>query len=1128
MRRYGKTFFQRARLIRTGRVLMYARVFLLAVAGVVLAAAARAEAAPFDAVRMAGTFNDWATADDGYRLVEDDGRYVLKRFLGSGRHTFKFVFDGSWARHWGAGKDGRLEQPGRDIPFEVRASGVYEVWLDVGERRWGFAQGWPDAPLPVMDVRAADHRRVVLDGSRSIPSGGAAISTYRWEVVPATSGAAARPLDQDAAAAPVRRVEITRPGDFEIRLSVTDASGTAEAVRRARLGGGWRLRVKGDDGATEVTYLSPVEPGRWATVWRWGDARGMIEPAVAGPSATQGSEPDSTTDVAPPRDPAVRPLLIFEQDSGSVRFDDARWHAFTLDARKWRNDEDLRVERVSVIGDFNGWRPDATPLEVSFDGNRYQRFVLLPEGLYAYKLLINGCIAIEDPQANAALRSPDGHGGYNSGVRIGPDPAAIGPARPGAIIAAGVAHVPDSTAYVTPISDRFARVTVRTLAGDVESIEMLDGEGREMARLLPVESRGGFDYWSAQVSSDRPQLAYVFRLRDGDADRLLSPRGLLPAEGARDVPLFEAELRMTFETPEWAKRVVWYQIFPERFRNADPGNDPPRTVPWTHAWDKPYQPKRPASGDLDGWFEERGTFFQYIYDRRYGGDLRGIREQLPYLRRLGATGIYFNPIFLAESLHKYDASDLRHIDDFFGVRGSVEKLNGEGVDPATWQWSETDRLFLAFLEEAHAMGFKVILDGVFNHTGRAFWAFQDVLEHGAESQFADWFDIKSWEPFHYRAWDRDDGSLPRLKHDEALGLSEPVRQHLFAITRRWMDPDGDGDPSDGIDGWRLDVAADINANFWRDWRKLVKEINPDAYIVAELWEESKAWLDGKTFDAVMNYPFARAAQRFFINNKKASRPSAFDEELRRNLSWYPPQVNYVLQNLFDSHDTDRIASMAMNPDLEYDQANRLQDNGPNYDTSKPTPEAYRRVMLAVTFQMTFLGAPMVYYGDEVGMYGADDPSCRKPMLWSVLMPYDDPNERIEEAVFEHYRRMIAIRNSEPALQLGSFETLQTADRRRMYAYARVLGNDVIVVVLNNSNRRHRVDVPVPWSAQSTVLRLDEPSACAIMDPPADEPEARPTVRPIPGASTKVRIEDGTLKGAMLEPRSGAVFKVIQP
>jgi len=478
-------------------------------------------------------------------------------------------------------------------------------------------------------------------------------------------------------------------------------------------------------------------------------------------------------------------------------------------------------------------------------------------------------------------------------------------------------------------------------------------------------------------------------------------------------------------------------------------------------------------------------------------------------------------------MHKYDTADYRHIDDSFGVRDSREAIRGETTDPESWQWSESDRVFLDFLREAHRQGFRVILDGVFNHVGRGFWAFRDVLEKGRSSPYADWFEITSWEPFHYRAWDGDDGGLPRLRHDEAMGLCAPVRDHLFAITRRWMDPDGDGDPSDGIDGWRLDVAGDINAHFWKDWRELAKSINPDAFLVAELWTESRQWLDGSTFDAVMNYPFAERCVRFFVNRKKRIGPMRFDRQLREMLGWYDPEVNAVLQNLLGSHDTDRAASMFMNPDRVYNESNRIQDNGHEYNPARPTPECYRKLRLMVTFQMTFPGAPMIYYGDEAGMYGASDPSNRKPMLWEDLAPYDDPDERIEPELLEHTRRMIAIRNTFPALRRGSFETLVANDRSRIYAFVRSLGDPVgsgpVVVVLNNSDVRRRLDVRSPWPDGAPIVRLDDPASCEIVYPSADDPTLRPGVRPIAGHRTDWRIEGGRLRGPMLPPRTGAVF-----
>lgn len=839
-----------------------------------------------------------------------------------------------------------------------------------------------------------------------------------------------------------------------------------------------------------------------------------IRLAVGGANEVDGASVVRTWEVRPEELDARLPATEF------------RWSPSGSWAKK-----SLPIERVEVVGDFNGWRPGATPMYAVTPAGPYTVRVMLEDGLYQYKFLVNGVDFVEDPSADSRYRAPDRSGGFNSGLLVGPDAAQLGPAKPDAIADAAVQHDARRAKYFSPISDDVIRLGLRTLADDVQSIDVLtpedwpDGNAAGSLAAVPMQrgpGQHGFEMWSCQLTARQGGLKYAFRLRDGSATRTLDASGVHASPTVKRY--FEPDHSMSFRTPDWAKRVVWYQIFPERFRNGDPSNDPPSTVPWNHAWFKPYRP-RGGQG-----YTERGTFEEFIYDRRYGGDLQGVREKLGYLRSLGITAIYFNPVFQAQSLHKYDASDFRHIDDFFGVKGSLKDVRGETTDPATWQWSKTDLVFLEFLAEAHRMGFKVILDGVFNHVGREFWAFQDVLKHGKNSRYAGWFDIKSFKPFHYQAWDGDDGALPRLKHDDALGLAKEVREHLFAVTRRWMDPNGDGDPSDGIDGWRLDVASDINVNFWKDWRTLVKSINPDAYIVAELWQESREWLDGRSFDAVMNYPFARSCQRFFVNHAKRITATEFDRQLKEMQGWYAPQVNYVLQNLFDSHDTDRVASMFMNPDLEYDQANRLQDNGPNYNPAKPTADCYKRLKLLVTFQMTALGAPMVYYGDEVGMYGADDPSCRKPMLWDDLPPNDDPEERIEADVLEHYRWMIAIRHTCPALQLGTMETLRMDDEKGLYAFSRTLGSERVVVVLNNSDHRHRLDIAVPWSDGTHVIRLDDRKTCERVEPGLEQPAARPRIveRRIEGKpgtrhAGMPRVEGGHLRGLVLEPYTGAVF-----
>ncbi len=514
-----------------------------------------------------------------------------------------------------------------------------------------------------------------------------------------------------------------------------------------------------------------------------------------------------------------------------------------------------------------------------------------------------------------------------------------------------------------------------------------------------------------------------------------------------------------FATPDWAKNVVWYQIFPERFRNGTTANDPPRTLPWRWDWYKFAPGETPNAA---------GNFSSAWNQRRFGGDLQGLIEKLPYLRDLGVTALYLNPVFESGSNHGYDTVDYRHISRYFGVR---EELPKETLDPATWQWTASDKLFLEFVRQAHAQGLKVIMDGVFNHMGRQSFALQDVLTNGAKSAYADWFEVTDWgPPVRYKSWDGG-GAMPVFRKDAEKGFaSDSAKKYIFDITRRWMDPDGDGDPSDGVDGWRLDVAQDVPAAFWRQWRGLVKSINPDAYITGEVWETAPDALRGDQWDAAMNYPFVFRATRFFIDRKRKITASEFDRQLRELLATYPMPVNLVMQNLYDSHDTDRLVNMIANPDRDYDRCNRPHETCP-YDGRKPGPEAYRVLKLMATFQMTFLGAPMIYYGTEAGMFGADDPTDRKPMLWKDLQPYDNPQDFVMDDVLEHYRRVIAIRNTYPALRTGTYQAVLTDDANDILAFSRTLGQQSVVVVINNSRKDQSVEIPVPFPTATRLVDL---------------------------------------------------------
>ncbi len=551
--------------------------------------------------------------------------------------------------------------------------------------------------------------------------------------------------------------------------------------------------------------------------------------------------------------------------------------------------------------------------------------------------------------------------------------------------------------------------------------------------------------------------------------------------------------KVTEFVPQWAKHAVWYQIFPERFRNGDAASDPTKDdiagafpdepdLPWKiHPWTSDWYKRQPWE------ISEKRPFHDLIQRRRYGGDLQGIIDKLDYLRGLGINAIYLNPVFDSPSAHKYDAVSYHHIDPNFGPdpRGDRELIARESPgDPRTWVWTSADKLALKLIKEAHARGMRVIFDGVFNHMGSRSWPFRDVVANQEASPYADWFEIKSWRhvakgtEFEYDGW-FGHKTLPEFREDKD-GIVAGPRDYIFAATKRWMDPDADGDPSDGIDGWRLDVAFCIRHPFWKKWRKFVKGINSEAYLTAELIypvPELKAYLQGDEFDAVMNYNFAFVCSDYFSDEKTRITTGEFDRRLRELRDAFPAGVAGVQQNLFGSHDTDRIGSHIVNRDKQragdwgaYFSFSQVKSG--RYDPRKPDGDELAAQKLFAVFQMTYIGAPMIYYGDEVGMWGANDPDCRKPMVWDDMVYEAEatlPNGAVKAVpdkvevnhdLLEHYRRLIALRNELPALRTGSFETVLVDDDGGLYAFRRKLGDEEVVVVLNNSREMQSVVLPI--------------------------------------------------------------------
>jgi glycosidase len=1032
-----------------------------------------AEEAPSKVINLAGTFNEWNPADPKYRMTPTGtGTYKVKQFFRAGRYKMKFPVDGDWALNYGQGDGAAVTANGADIPLEVPRHGMYFVELDLNQRRWWLVPAQMDKPQPVVNILGAVEAGipVTLDASESVPRDGATITSYEFgqekdELV-------AVMLEHESPSS--SRAFVTLPDDGLYRLWVKVNDGVSSAPEPVTLNAQASYQLIGETTSPLPTHPAPAMQRQSA-----GSFAKVLKPPTSGEARFQlikNHDPKRViTNVTIRATPGAKQFLRVHYDEKPNlltwtldEFAEFRYRPSEDDALRSRN---VKVRSVNLAGTFNGWSTEATPMADRGDGT-YVVYLKLDDGLHQYKFVVNGDIWLQDPKADPSLWVEDGQGGHNSALFVGVRGEQFGTPPPGDIKLSAVLHRSDQGRYFNVVSSDLVEVRLRTLTGDAKRVEMRILEERgwpwslfmsEKERVVPMqvaESQNGFDYWKANLFLDEPkkELRYYFALVDGVTTRTLgAEKGKAGRRG------FAADLTPRFPTPDWAKNVVWYQIMVDRFRNGTTSNDPPKTVPWRWNWYKCTAWEKPVEGK---------EFSNDWYGRWLGGDLQGLIEKLPYFRELGVTALYLCPIFEANSYHGYDTHDYRHVLSYYGFKDdNTQIIEQETLDPATWQWTPSDKLFLAFVQKAHAQGLKVVLDGVFNHMGKKSFALQDVLAKGAASPYADWFDVINWgPPVKYRSWDGG-GWMPNFRKDNDHGIASPTaRKYLFDITRRWMDPNGDGDPSEGIDGWRLDVAPDVPSAFWIEWRKHVKAINPDAYINGEHWGEAPKYLQGDQWDAVMNYQFAIRALRFFADRKRKITATEFDRQLQQLLALYPLQVNMVMQNLYDSHDTDRLANMILNADRDYDQCNRPQDGCP-YDGSKPGDDAYRTLKLLTTFQMTFLGAPMIWYGNEVGMYGSDDPTCRKPMLWKDLQPYDDPREVVSDDVLAHFERLIAIRNRYPALRTGLFQTLMVHDINDVIAFKRTRGTEVVAVVINNSTRDQTIELPTPFPPDARVVDL---------------------------------------------------------
>ncbi len=510
--------------------------------------------------------------------------------------------------------------------------------------------------------------------------------------------------------------------------------------------------------------------------------------------------------------------------------------------------------------------------------------------------------------------------------------------------------------------------------------------------------------------------------------------------------------------PPWAQGTIWYQILPERFANGSPTNDPrglhATPMPWTRPWHEVDESEIERLWACETARHARSSprrpiFQRVVYRRRYGGDLQGVLEHLPSIRSLGIEVIYLTPIFASSSLHKYDARDHRHIDPTLACG---EELPEDPLPPEQWSWTPSDRWFVdEFLPRAHEAGLRVVIDGVWNHVGLDHFAFRDVLIRGRDSPYADWFKVRFDDQGRvtgWTAWDGINGRLPEFRQTPGGDLVPQVKKYVFDVTRRWMDPDADGDPSDGVDGWRLDVVPEIGTAFWRDWLALVHAINPNAVTVCEVWDPAHDLLADDLFDAQMNYPFARAV----IHWLRGDRDSAWLADRLSRLLTLPEPTLHAQMNLLTSHDTERLATMLEHPARPYDpDTDPLSNDASRAHTAGDRTR--RLAEIAVAIQATWIGSPMIYAGDEILMHGADDPHNRQPFPWHLLAD-DAPTPQTPREHLETVRDWMALRHDAvlgPILRRGAVEILPSKNPD-LFAFVRTLNGQSLTVICNRGPR----------------------------------------------------------------------------
>ena len=605
------------------------------------------------------------------------------------------------------------------------------------------------------------------------------------------------------------------------------------------------------------------------------------------------------------------------------------------------------------------------------------------------------------------------------------------------------------------------RLRFRTAADDVERVVLVLPDENRRIELEKTASAGRFDYYETMFAVGDAPILFYFEIISGNEVCTYTRLGL--SDNLERQCMFE--ITPGFHVPEWAKGAVMYQIFVDRFCNGDPSNDV--------VSDEYVYIGFPVS-KVENW--EEGLSVLDV-DRFYGGDLKGILDKLDYLQSLKVEVLYLSPVFVSPSNHKYDCQDYEHIDPHYGVivrdEGSlVEDRASDNKEAERYSirtaakenLEASDAFFARFVEEVHKRGMRLILDGVFNHCGSFNkWLDREKIyekrggyEKGAflcaESPYRDFFSFRNPEGWpdndSYEGWWNHD-TLPKLNYEG----SETLYQYILDIAKKWLSPPY------CVDGWRLDVAADLghspemNHQFWRDFRRVVKEANPDALILAEHYGDASSWLKGDQWDTVMNYDaFMEPVSWFLTGLEKHS--DRFESHLFRNSQAFMSTMLYKMSrmqtpsmmaamNELSNHDHSRFLTRT---NLK---VGRLHTAGAAAASEEINYGIFRS---AVVIQMTWPGAPTIYYGDEAGVCGWTDPDSRRTFPWG--------KENYELTEFHRY--LVGIRNQNRAFRTGAFKWLMAENG--VIAYGRFNETERGVVVVNSESYAQKIRVPV-WEAE---------------------------------------------------------------